>query len=513
MDIENESNEPTIDNNIDEEELDILDENYIDDIEQYASNDELADLIVEKILQHDDLNRLLLSITEQNPRSRHRGNYRGQRPRHDESYRERVKNEELQPKTFYDLVQRDLKPLVLGKEFGYLHDYLKGLSIANRELLEDFYHEGFPVKRQDSKKMDIVSIAAESLNDILPKENLELLYRIENFMLVMALKPLPAFIEEPLENRKTEFWKKTTSVGKEFLFLLSKSEKITKFNHEYLTAAVKIFVTFLKDKFKPYTRDSYSLEIDISRESIMEMNRLLFDLRDSWMQGRYDAVVRHDWRRGRVGAQYRNFNEFKKKLKSLALRADKDRARIAKYKMTDIVIYRFQIELYCNRESIRHDFFGKFFTALFKTVKQSSGISELLDYINVWKEMSGNVLQADAILFFDANKLAAHKNKINQFAYLKESFERIAKEQLTKENEKLEEDVQHDWEILVNQIPILLDVSTDRVWLLERKSPQWKVVDTQLIPYLYIMDSFEREYSDSLISRISGGRSPREKKG
>ena len=34
MNIENESNESTIDNNIDEEELDILDENYIDNIEQ-----------------------------------------------------------------------------------------------------------------------------------------------------------------------------------------------------------------------------------------------------------------------------------------------------------------------------------------------------------------------------------------------------------------------------------------------------------------------------------------------
>ncbi|KAF1018151.1 MAG: hypothetical protein GAK29_04345 [Acinetobacter bereziniae] len=72
MNIENESNESTIDNNIDEEELDILDENYI---EQYASNDELADLIVEKLLQHDDLNRLLLSIKEENSRSRYREPY------------------------------------------------------------------------------------------------------------------------------------------------------------------------------------------------------------------------------------------------------------------------------------------------------------------------------------------------------------------------------------------------------------------------------------------------------
>ena len=510
MNIENESNEPTIDNNIDEEELDILDENYI---EQYASNDELADLIVEKLLQHDDLNRLLLSIKEENSRSRHRDNYSGQRTRHYESYRERVKNEELQPKTFYNLVQRDLKPLVLGKEFGFIHDYLKALSIANRELLEDFYHEGFPVKRQDSKNKDIVRIAVESLNDILPNDNLELLYRIENFMFVMALKPLPAFVEEPFENPKIEFWKKITSVGKEFLFLLSESERIAKFNHEYLTAAVKIFVTFLQDKFKPYARDTYSLEIDISGENIKEMNVLLFELRNSWLQGRYDAVVRNGWKTRQVGAQYRNFDEFKNKLKSLRSRADKDRVRIAKYKMTDIVIYRFQIELCCNRESIRHDFFGKFFTALFKTLRQSSDISELLDFINVWKEMSGNVLQADVILFFDANKLAVYKNKINQFAYLKESFERIAKEQLAKEIEKLEEDVQHDWEIFVNQIPILSDVSSDRVWLLERKSPQWKVVDTQLIPYLYIMDSYEREYSDSLITRISAGRSPREKKG
>ena len=97
----------------------------------------------------------------------------------------------------------------------------------------------------------------------------------------------------------------------------------------------------------------------------------------------------------------------------------------------------------------------------------------------------------------------------NQFAFVEEGFQKIANDLLTKEIEKLQDASAQEkqWEITVGQIPVLFHVSPERIWLLERNSPQWKTVNTQLIPYFYIMGSFEREYSDDILSRISTGRS------
>lgn len=70
------------------------------------------------------------------------------------------------------------------------------MEIANQELYEDFQLYGFPEKR--IIKEDQVDLA-QKVFDIY---KISLLNRIEKFMLVLALKPLPAFIEENIDERR-----------------------------------------------------------------------------------------------------------------------------------------------------------------------------------------------------------------------------------------------------------------------------------------------------------------------
>lgn len=518
MNEENQFQEAEIENDFDKEKLDRQHLCPVDD-EYQASilKNELADLVVEKLLANTEIHRFL-TRGRGNDRAERSNNYRGNDQRGDTR-----RSSDRRPLTFEDLVPRGESKLSLGPNYQFIEDYLQGLLIVNNELYEDFNpNDRFPIKHSSIKNkngsddFNLLDSLAPIAYDIIKREKglifttheLELLYRIEKFMLVLAVKPLPAFIEEPKINDRIALDKKITSIGQEFIFLLSKHDIISKFDHEYLTTAVKIFDAFLSNRLDVQKRSTFfSLQHEISHQNIKELNELLFDLRQSWIQGRYDPVYKTTWK-PQHGIQYRDFSEFTKKLKNLALKIEKDRARLAQYKMDNVAIYRFQIEILCNKQSVRHAFFGPFFTALIKAAKQSSDLVGLLDFICIWKEMDQEVLQADTVLFFDANKQTASKGSTNQFAFVEENFQKFADGLLKKEIEKLQgaNAQEKQWEITVGQIPVLLHVSPERIWLLESNSPQWKTVNTQLIPYFYIMGSFEREYSDEISSRTSTGR-------
>lgn len=503
MNEENQFQKAEIENDFNEEKLDRQHLCPVDD-EYQASilKNELADLVVEKLLASPEIHRLL-TRGRGNDRAERSNNYRGNDQRGDTR-----RSSDRKPLTFEDLVPRGESKLSLGPNYQFIEDYLQGLFIVNNELYEDFLHTTrFPISKENQQNI-LDSLTIDDTLMIVAVDELELLSRIEKFMLVLTVKPLPAFIEEPKINDRIALDKKITSIGQEFIFLLSQRDIISKFDHEYLTTAVKIFDAFLRDRLNVQKRGYiFSLKMDVSYQSIKELNGLLFDLRQAWMQGRYNPVDEIPWK-PQYGMQYRDFSEFKKNLKKLTERADKDRARLAQYKMNDTVIYRFQIEIFCDGQSVRHEFFGPFFTALIRAAKQSSDLVGLLDFIYIWKEMDQEVLQADTVLFFDANKQTASKGPTNQFAFVEEGFQKIANDLLTKEIEKLQDASAQEkqWEITVGQIPVLLNVSPERIWLLESNSPQWKTVNTQLIPYFYIMGSFEREYSDDILSRISTGR-------
>lgn len=461
---------------------------------QDEMNNQLAELIIEKLLNDERISTLFSEARKQ-----------GQRPRNRLSDRRDFN----QPKCFSDLIMNAGKPPALPKELQFAHDYLNALKVTNRELYEDFREEGFPSKKR-SADFDW-SFNVEELLIIHPSK-LDLLYRIENFMLLLVLKPLPAFIEDQGTSRQGDIAKKITSIGKEFLFLISRSNEIIKFDHEYLTAAVKIYVEFTDKQLNSLQRNmAFHMGQDISWTGVSELNKLLFELRELWVKGKYNLSPlvgnSRGWYSSRVDTEYRSFAKFKEKLKARVKRADRDRELLAKYKNSDVAVCRFQIELFCDEESVRHDFFKNFFTEFIKKLKEEKNdLAGLLSFIGMWKEMQGGVLQNDVALFFDANKLSASKDYSNLFGGLEGALQNFAEKILEKEIEALENEKKKDWKVDVSQIPVLLDVSSERIWLLEARSSLWKNVDQKLIPYFYLMDSYEREYTDAILSRVSSSR-------
>ena len=58
----------------------------------------------------------------------------------------------------------------------------------------------------------------------------------------------------------------------------------------------------------------------------------------------------------------------------------------------------------------------------------------------------------------------------------------------------------------MHQIPILSEFSSGNVWILDTASTRWKDVYDKLIPYFYMMGSYERTFTDVIKNRTTGSR-------
>lgn len=463
---------------------------------QEASHEELANLIVAKLLSNESIKHLTSLTKKEKQQAGH------QTSNNLNSVERRKKR-----LSFLSKVSDEKHLIIFEKKFKFVQSYLDGVKIANQELYEDFQVYGFPEKRRIKEEQ--VDLAQK----VLDSYKIDLLNRIEKFMLVLALKPLPAFIEENIDEQRVlqGLDRSITSIGKEFIYLLSKYETISRFDHEYLTVSVKIFVSFIINRLNPESRNcEFYLDTDISKESIYELNNLLFMLRKAFIQGRYDNVsvgALKGFYANRVGPQFRNYAELYKTLQNLEVKAEKMRLRLKPHKTKDVAVYRFQVEIFQNSKSVRHDFFGVFLTSLIKKAKQPNGLVGLIDHIYLWKEMESSTLQLDIILFFDANTLTVHKDESYLFGSIKNNFEKLIGTLLDKKNSHQEASDHFKHNFSVTQIPILYRFLSETVLLLESRDPRWKEIETKLIPYFLIMAGvYERGFSDKITNRIGGGR-------
>jgi len=464
-----------------------LDEDQQFNFQQNQKNEELADLILEKLLSNDSIAELLSNTKDLKNRSERSSNYniKGQRGR--------KKTRNGRPIIFLDYVSYDDHLKKLDSRFDYANIYLDVVEVMNNELYEDAFNRDFP------------SSSKFILSGLLWEINLTLLNRIERFMITLALKPLPAFVEEGINvNRKP------TSIGKEFIYLLSKSHTISQFDHEYLTGNVKILVEFLENNQLSSQRYAFNLSRDITNESLRDLNYLLNKLYVSLMQGRYDKAnlgIARNWYIDRMGTQFRDFKELKKLMAGIPSWVKRIKAPLVPHLHKDIAIFRFQIEIFQeNNISLRYKEFSEFFTSLIKKAKLATKLPGFLQYVNAWKEFDDGVLQCDFTIFFDANELS-ESDLVNLSCFFK------VKHQLIDIAESMKELKQEgglkpfaNYEIIIRQIPIISTISDEEVWLLERGSARWKDVDNKLIPYFFMVANSEREYTDDVKNRAGGGR-------
>lgn len=474
---------------------------YHKNFEDVSLRDELANLIVEKLLSSEQFKDLIDS-SQKNNRTKSRS-----RDTMPEDRMTTLGERRRPPIKFKDIVADRLPNLTLSSKYHFLEEYLQGLSVVNNELHQAFERSGFPIKETENFSRRYNSELSNISSSDCVQFNLVLLNRVERFMLVLATKSLPAFIEESVKNRKIDYEKKITLIGKEFLYLISQYQHISRFDHEYLTTFVKIFRKFLSDNFQPHSRRGYSLDVDIDYNSITEFNTLLWGLKKSLIRGEYENKLMYINSRRHKSFIFRDFNEFKKYLKALVGKIEKFRTLLSPLKREDTVIYRFQLNICCDGTSVRHEFFGKFFTALIKAMKQSNDFSGLCHHILIWKERPENILEADFVLFFNANEPVVFDGYINRFDCVKETLKEIANNVLEKEVSKQgDHDVKKEWKLILHQIPILSEVSRETIWLLEANSPRWAVVNTKLVSYFYILSDYQLDYADDILSRVSASR-------
>ncbi|GEM_PF-1772230 len=388
----------------------------------------------------------------------------------------------------------------LDSRYDFANNYLKVVEITNFELCEDTFREGFPSSRPYRPSYD-----RDYRNHDYKNTCLNLLNRIEKFMVTLAFKRLPFYVG----SREYDFDKNITDVGMEFIYLLSEYKYISTFDHEYLTGCVKIFVEFVKNIMLPQNRYHLSFNQDIDRRLINEVSGLFDTLTSSLNKGRYDPVsigASRRWFRNQEGTQFRDLKELKKQMQSMELWVERFKNLLSHHKRKDIAVFRFQIEINRNNESIRYDEFSIFFKDLIKKAKQSNGLTGLLEQINVWKEFDNEVLQCDVALFFDANELAmANENVDFYFQNMGRLFQEFAD---SLKNQKQEKDKTYleDCFIHIRQIPVLSFISEQEVWLVGQCNIKWKDVYDKLIPYFSMMGSYERVYTDDIKNRASGGR-------
>ncbi|MDI9657621.1 hypothetical protein QM240_15545 [Acinetobacter baumannii] len=154
-------------------------------IKQEASHEELANLIVAKLLSNESIKHLT-SLTK---KEKHQTG-------HETSNNSNSVERSNKRLSFLSKVSDEKHLVIFEKKFTFIQSYLDGVEIANQELYEDFQLYGFPEKR--IIKEDQVDLAQK----VLDSYKISLLNRIEKFMLVLALKPLPAFIEENIDEQR-----------------------------------------------------------------------------------------------------------------------------------------------------------------------------------------------------------------------------------------------------------------------------------------------------------------------
>ena len=474
------------------------DENFVDEEdESFTSvvdlrNDKLADLIVEKLLSKLEVVELLSNKVENNQ------NQRSFTPSRNRQTGQTDSPKYYKPKTFFDFVSSEDHLKKLDSRFEFANKYLNLVKLTNHQILNDVDGQYFPTSYFNKSESQVARIF-RGISEV------TLLNRIEKFMLTLGFKPLYAFAEE-------KNWQvgSITPVGREFIYLLSEAKIISKFNHPYLTGNVKIFINFIHDRPISDARFGFDLKQHVTEDSIIQLNDLLRSLRASIIQGRYDKAkiggASRNWHRNRGGVQFRDFKKLEDNIKYLLSKGEDIKLQLKPDQLKDIAIFRFQIEISRNRKSLRYEPFSKFFTELIKKAKTPNGLPGLLAHVNVWKEFDNQLLRNDMILFFDANRLTTfdrgHKPYfLNLISEIRRLSELVFN---SKANDT--KSLYNGYKVYVHQIPILSEFSSGNVWILDTASTRWKDVYDKLIPYFYMMGSYERTFTDVIKNRTTGSR-------
>lgn len=417
------------------------------------------------------------------------------------------------------LVKWDRDNFRLEKNVQFAKNYLETVLLVYEELESELGNEFYLGDSADINK-------CSSLDVMLSKNgtfSLELLYRIERFVLSVGYGFSPAYIPEEINSYfevkdqgaiKLEK-KRITALGYELLFLLNHKDEIENMADSlYLSSNAKIFSEFLRSYFRRPSNKKIRIidfmDQDISSDSFFELNSILNALRCTLNKVGFERVS--GLRRGKVYMREYTLEKEKLNIKEVSKKLDK-RLRSSidyfrNYKDRNIILYRFRIWL--NDESdkdISLEKFKVFFTELNKkAAKPEAGFKGYLNFFYYWDIDNGEWFQ-DIVILIDVNTLLIDtaNGSNNLVRDIREEFNEYALEILNHrgraifENEELPS-------LFIESVPVLYSLDLPSSFIIECGDKEnWKIFEEKILPYYCYHEILEIADSD-VTDRFSRGR-------
>lgn len=472
----------------------------------------LADLIVEKLLDSENLTTLVAASVPKNMRS-------------DRASSERDSERESKPNRYHymrDLIDTKRKPLGLSKNSQFAEQYLKTIKLIYSELVAELGDKFF-VKDLDDVEIDISTI----LWHFRYREGIaDLLIRIETLVLVLSYSPTPAYIfdhesEKKLDDESlTKMKSRITALGYELLYLLDNLETIRKMNKGlYLSRNIQIFISFMVDyQFQPNRRTGIGRDLmrqEITYYTLNELNYILSDLKRAIEKGEYDkpnAYLPSGFsRRKKVESIIAKLDAqgFKENLGNYSKRLQGVISYFRAYKSTSISLYRMRIWLDSqDHDEVHLEQFKKFFGELNKKASKSdAGFKGYLNFFYIWN-IDGDQWFQDIVLIIDSNTLlVTEKDGGDQKAIrnITQEFEEFAEKYLDHRAEVIFAG-QMKPQLQIEPIQLMYHLDLPSQLLIDAGDREsWKIFENAILPFFLYHEFLELNLDEEISSRFGRG--------
>jgi len=503
-------------------EIDVMDaedkfeseEDQIFNIDIDEQLDDLASLLVEKILADSRFDKVLNNSRDVRQQTENRRPVHGER-----EFRSRP------IKVMRDLIDRNRKPLELGQNVKFAKQYLDTIQLVYSELdaeLDANYDES-PLQRKIRK-------------DLTKQYSIELLCRIETFVLVLAYSATPAYMfdnedisdleEESIDKIKNRI----TALGYELLYLFDDLEKIQKMKERennmdeeiYLSSNIQLFLKFMQNYgFQPNKRNLRGrnlLDEEINFESLNELNLILCRLKGAIGKGEFEmqtpfwhqsemlkkrlmGIAHSNKIQGVSAAEFKALvDKYSKKLKGAI-------AYFRGYKEKSITLYRFRILLDDDTQKVTLDERKIFFGELNKKAAKSTvGFRGYLNFFYFWDKHNDQWFQ-DIVIVMDSDALLQANNDSSSFYIrgIRKEFQQYASEFLDHrggvifKNKKLPK-------IKIQPIPLMWHLDLPSQILIEVKDRDgWALFEKKVLPFFIYHEFLEVADDEEIKDRFSKG--------
>ena len=494
-----------VNNDTENDVIDTVDE--VDSCED-EKMDDLASLLVEKILADSRFDKVLDSLKETSNRTESRRSIKEER-----NYLSR------QTPKIRDLIDPNRKPLQLSQKVKFAQQYLNLIELIYSELQAELGEDFYKTDSSNDMYLEIINRILNDQNDIV-----ELLSRLEKFLLALAYSATPAYMfdVEDTENRDHEtieiVQKRITALGYELLYLLDNLKTIRAMNEgRYLSSNIQLFLKFMEDykfSFNRHTgQERKLLDQDIYFKPLNELNYILCDLKNAILKGEFDKqpLVRLPVLRRKKSLNETaigiNTTEFKIAVQKYSKKLQEVVAYFRGYIAISITLYRFRIWLDHNSQQVTLDECKKFFSELNKkAAKPTVGFKGYLNFFYFWDKEDDRWFQ-DIVIIIDSDTLlqTTDGGNNNSIRNIRKEFQEYAYELLEHrgkvifENKKLPT-------IEIQSVSLMRHLDLPSQILIEVKDPNgWNLFEKKILPFFIYHELLELANDEEIRERFSRG--------